>query len=107
MVESSRCRVCEEIVPGRTIPVLLPGQRSEDFYLCETCWQLLERGFRRTAPDGASEPYLEGSTVRLTEPELRGFIDVGMEADGDMPVRPEARRELERPRLVRGELRAI
>ena len=25
MVESSRCRVCEEIVPGRTIPVLLPG----------------------------------------------------------------------------------
>ena len=49
MAESSRCRVCEKVVARRTISILLTGQHSEDFYLCETCWQLLERGFTRFA----------------------------------------------------------
>jgi hypothetical protein len=107
MVESPRCRVCEEVVPGRTIPVLLPGQRCEDFFLCESCWQLLERGFRRTAPDGAPEPSLDGSTVRLTEPELRALIDVGLQANVDTQGMLDTRHDLERRRLVRRELRVI
>jgi hypothetical protein len=107
MAESSRCRVCEQVVPGRTIPLLLPGQRSEDFYLCETCWQLLEHGLRRTAPDGAPEPFLVGSTVQLSEPQLRSLIEAGSQADDDIAGTLDARRGLGRRRLVRDELHEI
>jgi hypothetical protein len=67
MIGSHRCRVCEKVAPGRTIPVLLPRQPFEDFYLCKTCWRLLECGFRQTEPDGALEPSLDGPGIRLTE----------------------------------------
>src|SRR5688572_25667554 len=107
MVESLPCRICEEAVPGRTIPVLLPGQRSEGFSVCETCWQLLACGLRQTAPDGAPEPFLDGATALLTEPQLRNLIEVGLRADADIPGTLEARLDLERRRLVRGRLRVI
>ena len=107
MVESSQCRVCEEVPSGRTVPVLLPGQRSEDVYLCETCRQLLQRGLRQTAPDGAPEPFLDGATALLTEPQLRGLVDVALQADADIPGTLEARLDLERRRLVRSKLREI
>jgi len=107
MVESPRCRVCEEVPSGRTVPVLLPGQRSEDVCLCETCWQLLACGLRQTAPDGAPEPFLDGATALLTEPQLRGLIDAALQPDADIPGTLEARLDLERRRLVRGKLREI
>ena len=107
MVESPRCRVCEDVPSGRTVPVLLPGQRSEDVCLCETCWQLLACGLRQTAPDGAPEPFLDGATALLTEPQLRGLIDAALQPDADIPGTLEARLDLERRRLVRGKLREI
>jgi hypothetical protein len=107
MLESPRCRICEEERPGRTIAVLLPGQRSEGFGLCEICWNLLESGLRRTAPDGAPEPFLDGLTVPLTEPQVLALIEIGLAADSDIAVTSETRRGLGRRRLVRGELRQI
>jgi len=107
MVESHRCGICEVATPARTFLITRPCQRIEEFLLCEDCWRLLERGCQRTAPDGSVKNLLDASALQLTEPELRSLIDVGHQADGDNPVRPEARRELERHRLVRGELREI
>jgi hypothetical protein len=107
MLESHRCCICEAPASERTIPGLLPGQRFEDWHLCEVCLELVKRGFRLTTPDGARDPSLDRPGVRLTEPQLRGLIDVGLQADGDMPGTREARHDLERQHLVRGGLREI
>ena len=107
MIGSHRCRVCEKVAPGRTIPVLLPRQPFEDFYLCKTCWRLLECGFRQTEPDGALEPSLDGPGIRLTEQQLRSLIEIGLQDDSDIAVTLEARADLRRRCLVRGELRKI
>ena len=107
MSEPNRCRVCEIVVASRTTPLLLPGHRFEDWPICEVCWRLLEVGSRRTAPDGALEPALDGPGVRLTEPQLRRLIAVALQADGDIPVISAGRREPSRQILVRGELYGI
>ena len=107
MLETHRCRVCETVVASRTIPVLLPGHRFEDWPICEICWCLMEVGLRWTTPDNAREPSHDEPVVRLTEPQLRGLIDVGLQADVDIPIAPAARPELERRLQVRGELRGI
>jgi hypothetical protein len=107
MSEPPSCRVCDIVAASRTIPVLLPGNGFENWPICEACWRLLEVGWRRTAPDGALESPLDGSGVRLTEPQLRILIDVASQADFDIPVIPAARREPERQPLVGDELRQI
>jgi hypothetical protein len=107
MFERHRCRVCETGVADRPISVLRPGHRFEDWFICDICRCLSEVDLRRTTPDSAPEPSLDGPAVRLTEPQFRSLIDVALQADGDIPVRPEARRRLERRILVRGELREI
>jgi hypothetical protein len=106
MIESYPCRLCEILAASRTIPVLLPGQRFEDWPICEACWRLLEIGLRRTAPGGPRES-LDGTGAQLTEPQLRSLIDAALQADGDIPVIPASRRVPKRQHPVRAELRRI
>ena len=107
MIESQRCRVCEEVVDGRTIPVSLAGQQFDGLRLCEPCRHSLDRGSRLTIPDGARDTCLDGPGLRLTEPELLGLIDVGRRVGDDSQVSPEAGRGLDRRLLLRGDLRAL
>jgi hypothetical protein len=94
-------------IANRTIPVLRSWHRVEDCPICEGCWRLLAVGFRQTTHDSALEPSLDGPDVRLTEPQLRSLIALGLQADGNMSVIPTPPREPERQLIVRGELRRI
>jgi len=107
MIESYPCRLCEILAASRTIPVLVPGQRLEDWPICEACWRILEVGLRRSAPDGPLESSLGGPGAPLTEPQLRSLIDAALQADDDIPVIPASRRAPKRQHLVRAELRRL
>src|ERR1044071_5640808 len=107
MLASSHCHICEVETAERTILVLQPGPRVDDWPLCEACWRLLERGIRRTRPEDAPESVPDLPDVRLTEPQLLSLIAAGLQANGDSPITLEAQLEQERRRLLRSRLRAI
>jgi len=89
------CQVCKAAAPGQPVRVLLIGLRLGDWHLCRSCWRHLERGFHRTIPEGAFEPYLDGRRFRFTEPQIRCYITAGLQPDEEWR------------RLVGGKLRAI
>jgi len=75
--------------------VLVSEFRLEDWHLCRSCRGQLKRGFHRTTPEGAFEPYVDGRGLRFTEPQIRSYITAGLQPDAEWR------------RLVGGKLRAI
>jgi hypothetical protein len=107
MLAASYCYICEVKTAERTLLVLQPGPRVEDWPLCAACWRLLERGIRQTMPEGSLETALNEFGGRLPESQLLALIAAGQQTDNDSPITVQAWLEQERRRLLRSRLRAI
>ena len=81
MSEPRSCRICKVVTPGHLIPVLLPAQYLGDWHLCGICWGHLQRGFQRTTPEGAFEPFVSGRGFRFTPSQVRYYILAGLQPD--------------------------